>query len=98
MPYTLTSTQASGPLHVSLASGATVRLGPGETSAELPDVEVQSSPTVQKLRDRGVLQVRTVEQRGGGRSRGSRKVAKDDAAKSDAAKDDTTGSEPESGS
>jgi len=85
MPYTLTSTQPSGPVHVSLTSGATVRLGPGETSAELPDVEVQDNPTVQKLRDRGVLEVRAVEQQSGTRPRGSRKPAKDD----------TTGAEPE---
>jgi hypothetical protein len=80
MPFTLTSTQPLGPLYVSLNSGATVRLGPGETSAELPEVEVQNNPTVQKLRDRGVLEVRAVEQRGETRPRGSRKAAKDDIA------------------
>jgi len=82
MPFTLTGTQPSGPLYVSLSSGDTVRLGPGETSVELPDAEVEDSPTVRKLQDRGLLEVRAVEQRGGLRSRGARKAA---------AKDDTTG-------
>lgn len=81
MPFTLTGTQPSGPLYVSLASGDTVRLGPGETSVELPDGEVEDSPAVRKLQDRGLLEVRPVDQRGGPRSRGVRRAA---------AKDDTT--------
>lgn len=77
MPFTLTNSQPTGPLHVPLTSGASVRLAPGETSAELPDVEVDGNDVVAKLRRRGALQVRPVEQGGGGRSRSGRQAKKD---------------------
>lgn len=45
------------PVLLLLSSGETVRLSPGETSPDLPDVEVKASPKVDKLAARGVLAV-----------------------------------------
>lgn len=61
MPFTLTNTLSSGPLVIFLASGATVRLSPGQTSGELADVEVLDNPKIEKLLQRGVLEVHSSE-------------------------------------
>ena len=58
MPVTLTNLQTSGPVHVPLASGVNVRLSPGATSQELPDVEVEGNAKIEKLLARGVIEVR----------------------------------------
>ncbi len=56
MPVTLENL-SDRPVLFLLASGDTVRLSPGETSDELPDVEVTANSKVEKLRSRGVIGV-----------------------------------------
>jgi hypothetical protein len=58
MPITLTSLMVSGPLLVPLASGGTVRLSPGQTSGELPDVDAGNNPMLDKLLQRGMVELR----------------------------------------
>jgi|1185.fasta_scaffold93768_2 hypothetical protein len=57
MPVTFTNLQPRRHLLVPLASGATLRLSPGQSSDEVPDVEIQDSPKIDKLRRQGVLDV-----------------------------------------
>lgn len=64
MPVTITNLLPSGPLHVPLASGRTLRLSPGQTSAELPEVEVAGNARVDKLVARGVVEVTRADRRG----------------------------------
>lgn len=59
MAIRIKSLLVSGPVVVPLNSGATVRLSPGQTSGELPDVEVADSQKVAKLAGRGVIAVET---------------------------------------
>lgn len=80
MPFTLTSKQTSGPLVLILPSGATVRLAPGETSPELPDVEVLDNPKLARLRQLGVLEVAQVEAKAGARSARKAKGGTDSAS------------------
>jgi hypothetical protein len=61
MPVTLTNLQRRGPLLVPLASGTTLRLSPGQTSAELPDVDVQHNPMIDKLRRQGLVEVTSAQ-------------------------------------
>lgn len=68
MPVTLTNLQRVGPLLVPLTSGATLRLAPGQTSDELPDVDVQDNAKIDKLTRQGVLEV-TATKSGRGRAR-----------------------------
>lgn len=58
MPVTLTNRMLSGPLIVPLSSGAAVRLSPGQTSPELPDVEAEANAALDKLVGRGWVEVR----------------------------------------
>lgn len=51
----------SGPVLVPLASGATVRLSPGQTSDEMPDVEVVDNAKVDKLRRQRLIDIETTE-------------------------------------
>jgi hypothetical protein len=59
MAIRIKSLLVSGPVVIPLNSGATVRLSPGQTSDELPDVEVTDSQKVAKLTGRGVIAVET---------------------------------------
>ncbi|MEU9671672.1 hypothetical protein AB0J81_12445 [Streptomyces bobili] len=56
----ITSLLVSGPVTVPLVSGQTVRLSPGEASAELPEVEVSGSAKVAKLSERGLITVEPI--------------------------------------
>ena len=43
------------PVFLTLTSGGTLRLSPGETSAKLGDVEVKNNPEIDKLQERRVI-------------------------------------------
>jgi hypothetical protein len=60
MAVRIRSLAVSGPLHVPLTSGVTVRLSPGEVTDELDDVEVASNAMIDKLRDRRLIDVEPV--------------------------------------
>jgi hypothetical protein len=60
MPFTITNLRRSGPLVIPLLGGTTVRVSPGATSAELPDVEAEHNPGIDKLRRLGVIAVDAV--------------------------------------
>jgi hypothetical protein len=60
MPVKVKSLLRSGPIVVPLTTGATLRLSPGETSAELPDVEITNNPKVDKLQAQGVIGIEKV--------------------------------------
>ena len=64
MTVRITSLVSSGPLWIPLASGEQLRLAPGQTSGDQPDVEVQDNSSVASLVSRGLIDVVTV---GGGR-------------------------------
>ena len=57
MAIRIRSLASSGPLVVPLSSGRSVRLSPGESSDELPDVEVTNNPKIDKLRERRMIEV-----------------------------------------
>jgi hypothetical protein len=57
MPFTITNLRRSGPLVIPLLGGSTVRVSPGATSDELPDVEAEHNPRIDKLRRLGVIAV-----------------------------------------
>jgi hypothetical protein len=57
MAVRVRSLLTSRPIVVPLGSGSTLRLSPGQTSDEIPDVEVQNNPKVEKLKDQGVIVV-----------------------------------------
>jgi hypothetical protein len=57
MAVTIRSLLTSGPVLVPLTSGATLRLSPGQCSPEVDDVEVAGNAKVDKLRQRGVIEV-----------------------------------------
>jgi hypothetical protein len=57
MPFTITNLRRSGPLVVPLLSGDDLRVSPGATSEELPDVEAEHNPRIDKLRRLGVIAV-----------------------------------------
>jgi len=59
MPITLTSLVPSGPVHVPMATGGTLRLSPGQTSEQLPDAEATNNPTLDKLVDAGIVELRS---------------------------------------
>jgi hypothetical protein len=60
MAITIKSLLTSGPVWVPLTTGGSVRLSPGESSSELPDVAVTDNAKVDKLRELGVIGVETV--------------------------------------
>ena len=60
MPIRITSLIGSGPLWITLTSGAQLRLEPGQTSQERPDVDVQDNPSVASLVSRGLIEVVSV--------------------------------------
>jgi hypothetical protein len=51
----------SGPILVPLSSGTTVRLSPGQSSGEMPDVEVTDNAKVDKLRRQGLIDIEPTE-------------------------------------
>jgi hypothetical protein len=55
MPVKIKSLLISRPIVVPLTTGTTLRLSPGETSAELPDVEITNNPKVDKLQAQGAI-------------------------------------------
>ena len=61
MPITLTNRLVSGPLIVPLSSGASLRLSPGQTSSELQDVEIAANPALDKLVQRGLVEVQRLD-------------------------------------
>lgn len=63
MAIRIKSLLVSGPVMVPLNSGLTVRLSPGQTSAELADVEAADNPKVDKLRGRGAIEVEPVSEK-----------------------------------
>lgn len=50
---------------LTLTSGQTLRLAPGEISPDLEDVEIVNNPMVQKLQDQRVIDIYKVEESGG---------------------------------
>jgi hypothetical protein len=81
MAVRITSLVSSGPLWISLTSGAKLRLEPGETSEEHPDVEVRDNPSVASLVGRGLIDV--VSGGGGRRARAAAKTAAETPAEAD---------------
>jgi hypothetical protein len=63
MAIRIKSLLVSGPVTVPLNSGVTVRLSPGQSSAELADVEAADNPKVDKLLARGAIEVETVSEK-----------------------------------
>ena len=61
MAIKIKSLLTSGPVWVPLTTGNSVRLSPGEISAELPDVALASNDAADKLRRLGVIDVETIE-------------------------------------
>ena len=61
MAVRIRSLTRSGHLLVPLSSGTTVRLSPGQSSGEMPDVEVTDNAKVDKLRLQGLIDVETTE-------------------------------------
>ena len=57
MAVRVTSLLISRPIVVPLGSGSSLRLSPGQTSDEIPDVEVQDNPKIERLKDQGVIAV-----------------------------------------
>ena len=51
----------SCPILVPLASGATLRLSPGQASEEIPDVEVVDNAKVDKLRRQRLIDIETTD-------------------------------------
>ena len=64
MAVRITSLVSSGPLWIPLSSGEQLRLAPGQTSEDQPDVEVQDNSSVHSLVSRGLIEVVAA---GGGR-------------------------------
>ncbi|MEV6871443.1 hypothetical protein [Amycolatopsis sp. NPDC051128] len=57
MPVRIRSLLVTGPVVIPLNTGRNVRLSPGESSAELHDVEVADNVKVDKLVSQGVIAV-----------------------------------------
>jgi hypothetical protein len=57
MPVTIRSLVHSRPLVVPLTTGTALRLSPGQSSGELPDIEVQDNPKIDKLSGLGLIEV-----------------------------------------
>lgn len=64
MPITLANL-INRPVLLVLSSGETLRLAPGETSAELHDVEIKNNPKVDKLVAQRIVAVNTAGGEGG---------------------------------
>jgi hypothetical protein len=88
MAVRITSRVASGPLWIPLSSGEQLRLAPGQTSEEHPDVEVQDNSSVDSLVSRGLIDVVPV-----GGSRRGRSAGKNQAAGQRSAGSESSGDE-----
>ena len=62
MTVRITSLAPSAPVLVPLTTGATLRLSPGEVSADLPDIEVANNAKVDKLQRQGVIDVESTDE------------------------------------
>jgi hypothetical protein len=79
------------PVLLTLSTGETLRLSPGETSETLEDVEVRGSTKLEKLISRSVITMQEHPRRSSARKAG--KSTKSDATTTDSG-ESTTGSEP----
>jgi hypothetical protein len=70
MAVTIRSLLTAGPLLVPLTGGGWVRLGPGEVTDELADVEVTNNAKIDKLRRRRLIEVKPVVEEAPGTSPG----------------------------
>jgi hypothetical protein len=57
MPVKIKNLLTSRPLWIPLTTGATVRISPGQVSAELSDVEVANNTKVDKLSEQGMIEI-----------------------------------------
>jgi len=89
MAVRIRSLVTTGPVLVPLATGTTVRLSPGQASDELPDVEVADNAKVDKLRQRGVIDVETAD--GSAETPEPAQATTDDVVRDAAAPDDADG-------
>ena len=53
----------TGPLWLSFNSGNTLRLSPGQTSGDIPDVEVTNNPKLEKMERQRLIDVHHTEDR-----------------------------------
>jgi hypothetical protein len=75
MAVRVRSLLTSRPIIVPLGSGSSLRLSPGQTSDEIPDVEVQNNPKIEKLKDQGVIVVESAAKPKPGQKPGQQEVA-----------------------
>ena len=80
MTIRITSLVSSGPLWITLTSGEQLRLEPGQTSQERPDVDVQDNPSVASLVSRGLIEVVSVSSGRRGRAAGKKEAAQPEEA------------------
>jgi hypothetical protein len=52
----------SRPVSISLSSGTTLRLSPGQTSGKLRDVEIENNPKIDKLQEQRMIEVTQTQQ------------------------------------
>ena len=83
MPIRITSLIGSGPLWITLTSGAQLRLEPGQTSQERPDVDVQDNASVASLVRRGLIEVVSVSSGRRARAAGKKEAASPKSADAD---------------
>lgn len=62
MAVRIRSLAVSGPVVVPLSTGEAVRLSPGQATDELPAVTVANNAKVEKLQQRGLIEVETLEE------------------------------------
>jgi hypothetical protein len=69
MTIRIKSLLSSGPLWVPLTSGTELRLAPGQVSQEMPGTEVQENQAVDSLVGRGMIEILSGPEAGGGRAK-----------------------------
>ena len=89
MAIRITSLVSSGPLWIALTGGEQLRLAPGETSEERPDVDVQDNPSVASLVSRGFIEVVTVTSGRRARAAGKKEAAEPEGADATGTEDET---------
>lgn len=62
MAVRIRSLAVSGPVVVPLSTGEAVRLSPGQVTDELPAVTVANNAKVEKLQQRGLIEVETLDE------------------------------------
>jgi hypothetical protein len=75
MSIRITSLVSSGPVWITLTSGAEMRLAPGATSAEYPDVDVKNNPSIESMVSSGLIKVDSAAASTGRRARSGKKDA-----------------------